>query len=69
MINADRKVQTRARKARDKVKRMVTEITAWKGEKPKVVRVSMSDYLALTECDWLTDDGRLSGTMIEVKPG
>lgn len=47
---------------------MVREITAWKGERPSLVRVNMSDYLALVECDWIRD-GKLSGTSLEVKPG
>lgn len=61
-------VKRRANKARDKIFRMVREITQWKGEPPNLVRVNMRDYLALTEVGWLRD-GKLSGTDLEVKPG
>lgn len=66
--NPDRRTKTRALKARNKIDKMVREITAWKGERPSLVRVNMSDYLALVECDWIRD-GKLSGTSLEVKPG
>lgn len=62
------KVKRRANQARDKINKMVREIEAWKGEKPTVVRVNHGDFLALTEVGWIRD-GKLSGTMLEVKPG
>jgi len=61
---ADRRTQTRALKARDKVQKMIVEITKWKGERPTVVRVCHADYLALVEMNWAD---RFPG--IEVKPG
>ena len=62
------RTRRRAEKARDKIGKMVREIKAWKGEAPTVVRVRMSDYLALTEVGYVRD-GKLSGTNLEVKPG
>ena len=63
-----RRTQARARRARDKIDKMVREITQWKGERPTMVRVNHGDYLALTECNWIRD-GKLSGTNLEVRPG
>ena len=65
---AARRTQARARKARDKIDKMVREITQWKGERPTMVRVNHGDYLALTEVGWIKD-GVLSGTKLEVRPG
>lgn len=60
--------QVRARKALDKIDKMVREVTQWRGERPTIVRVRMADYLALTECGYV-QEGRLNGTALEVKPG
>lgn len=62
------RTKRRALKARDKVDKMVREITNYKGKRPTMVRVNMPDYLALTEVGWLKD-GKLSGSNLEVKPG
>ncbi len=62
------KTKRRAEKARDKITKMVREITQWKGEAPTVVRVNMADYLALIEVGYVRD-GKYSGTELEVKPG
>jgi hypothetical protein len=61
---AKQTVQRRAEKALDRVDKMIREITAWKGEKPKIVRVNHGDYLALTECGKLN---HFPG--VEIKPG
>lgn len=60
----DQKTRRRAEKAKEKVYRMVKEIEDWKGERPTVVRVSMSDYLALVEANYVNSFANL-----EVKPG
>lgn len=63
-----RKTRTRADKARQKIANMVKEIRAWQGKDPTIVRVTMADVLALTECGYLRD-GKLSGTDLEVRAG
>ncbi len=65
---SEARTKRRALKARDKIDKIVREITAYKGERPKLVRVTMADFLALTEVGWLKD-GKLSGSNLEVKPG
>ena len=62
------RTQRRAIKARDKVYAIRNEIKQWQGEYPSLVRVNHGDYLALTECNWISD-GKLSGTDIKVEPG
>jgi len=62
------KVVRRARRARDKVEKMIREMKAWQGQRPTLLRVNMGDYLALTEVGFVRD-GKWSGTDIEVKPG
>lgn len=56
----DRRTRTRADKARDKIGKMIREITTWKGERPTVVRVNAGDFLALVECGYVRDE-TLSG--------
>lgn len=56
----DRRTRTRADKARDKIAKMICEITAWKGQRPTVVRVNAGDFLALVECGYVRDE-KLSG--------
>jgi len=65
---SDARTKRRALKARDKIDKMVREITSYKGERPTRVRVTISDHLALTEVGWLKDNV-LSGTNLEVLPG
>lgn len=65
---SEARTKRRALKARDKIDKMVREITRYKGERPTLVRVNMGDYLALTEVGWIKD-GVLSGSHLEVKPG
>lgn len=65
---SDRRTKRRALKARDKIDKMQRELTAWKGEAPKLVRVCHADYLALIEVGWVVD-GKLSGSSLEVRPG
>lgn len=62
------RTQRRAIKARDKIFKIRNEIKAWQGRFPETVRVNHSDFLALTECNWISD-GKLSGTDIKVEPG
>jgi hypothetical protein len=62
------RTKRRAIKARDKVYAIRREWMGWQGKYPDVVRVNHGDYLALTECNWISD-GRLSGTEIKVEPG
>ena len=62
------RTQRRAIKARDKVYAIRNEIKQWQGQYPSLVRVNHGDYLALTECNWISD-GKLSGTDIRVEPG
>jgi hypothetical protein len=66
----DRRTRRRADNAKEKIRKMIAEITGWNGERPTVVRVNMGDYLALTECGYVRD-GVLSGDphSLEVKPG
>lgn len=68
LSNVPRKTQTRATKALEKIRKMRAEWKAWQGKAPTVVRVSMGDFLALTECGYVRD-GKLSGDGLEVKPG
>lgn len=62
------KTKRRANSAREKISKMVREIEGYTGKKPTVVTVTHADFLALTEVGWIRD-GKLSGTMLEVKPG
>ena len=64
----NRRTQTRARKALDKIDKMVAEIKGWKGQAPTIVRVCHADYLALVEAEQLVD-GKLRGRELEVRPG
>lgn len=59
----------RARKALDKIDKMVRELRAWKGETPKLVRVNHGDYLALVEAKLVDEAGKLRGRELEVRPG
>ena len=63
-----RQTRLRARRAAEKVDRMIAEITRWRGERPKVVRVNHSDYVALVETGEL-EEGKLRGRDVEVRPG
>mgnify|MGYP003657646357 CR=1 FL=1 len=65
---SEARTKRRALKARDKIDKMVREITRYKGERPTLVRVNMGDYLALTEVGWIKN-GVLAGSHLEVKPG
>ena len=65
---SEARTKRRALKALDKIYKTVAEITKYKGERPKLIRVNMGDYLALTEVGWIKD-GVLSGSNLEVKPG
>ncbi len=65
---SEAKTKRRALKARDKIDKIVREITNYTGKRPTVVHVNMPDFLALTEVGWVKD-GTLSGSTIEVKPG
>lgn len=56
-------------KVRDKIGRMQRELREWSGKEPTLVRVRHKDYLILKEVGWIDDNGKLSGTMLEVKPG
>ena len=69
-MQVDRKTRRRADKARDKIAKIVREVTDWKGERPTVVRVNHGDHLALVECGYVRD-GKLSGDShgLEVMPG
>lgn len=62
------RTRTRAKKALDKIDKMVSEITQWQGKPPKLVRVNHGDFLALTETEQLVD-GKLRGRDLEVRPG
>ena len=64
----NRRTQTRARKALDKIDKMIAEITRWQGKAPQLVRVCHADYLALVEAEQLVD-GKLKGRELEVRPG
>ena len=61
----DRRTRGRADRCVKKIEAMAREWQEWKGEPMVRVRVTISDYLALTECNYL-NDGKLSGTSIEV---
>lgn len=61
-------VRTRATKALEKIRKMIAEQKSYTGKTPTVIRVNMSDFLALTECNYIRD-GKLSGSQLEVKPG
>lgn len=69
-MEIDRKTRRRADKARTKIAAMVREITSWKGKRPTVVRVNLSDHLALVECGYVRDN-KLSGDAhgLEVRVG
>ncbi len=60
--------KARADRTVKKINKMVREITQWNGQRPSMVRVNYGDYLALTEANYL-QDGKLSGTNLEVRPG
>lgn len=62
------KTKRRAKAAREKIRKMVEEITQWKGAPPTLVRVTLADYLALVDVGWIKD-GKLSGGTLEVKVG
>lgn len=68
-MTVPRKTRTRANKAVDKIRKMQREIKQHTGKAPTVVRVTMADLLALTECNYVTEQGHLSGTTLEVKAG
>jgi hypothetical protein len=61
---ARKTVERRAQDALAKVEKMIHEITAWKGERPKIVRVNQGDYLALVEVGKVD---HFPG--VEIKPG
>ena len=61
-------VKRRANKALDKINKMRREWRSWQGKEPEILRVNSGDYLALIELGYVRD-GKLSGTIIEVKPG
>lgn len=63
------KTSRRAIKARDKIFKIRKEIQQWQGKSPDLVRVNHADYLALTECGWISNQGTLSGTHIKIEPG
>ena len=69
-MDIDRKTRRRADQAREKIRKMIVEITNWKGQRPTLVRVNLGDHLALVECGYVRD-GKLSGDPhgLEVKPG
>ncbi len=62
------KTKRRALKARDKIDKIVKEITRYTGTRPRRVHVNHGDYLALTEVGWIKD-GKLSGSELEVEVG
>lgn len=69
MATIDARTRRRAEKAKEKIRKMIDEQTKWQGKAPTVVRVTMSDYLALVEVGYVRD-GELSGsTGLQVKPG
>lgn len=68
MLNVERPVQNRALKARDKIGKIAREIKQFSGAEPEIIRVNIKDFLALTECGWI-QDGKLSGSNWEIKPG
>lgn len=66
-----RSVRTIADKAATRVRNMIAEQTRHTGKRPTIIRVTLSDYLAMSEVGYVTTESKLSGDPhgLEVRPG